>query len=280
MNPLEKFTYSQPQKEKTRFHASDYNKAILDLYLKFKGVPESNPTTWNQVLRFGAGKGVETEALNILKQNGIVANDYDQNVHGGFKMERENVEISGYMDAIHVDGCPIEIKSINTKNAYAVLKYRNNTPRGNYVGQLSIYMDYLQKDKGYLFVISMDGLDTFWMECNKIGDRKYQCGTVTVDLNKEYKKWSKLYHEYVLKDKEPPLNQYTYKYDIDKIDWSTMSSSDITKARNGHKVLGDWEILYSPYKDVIVEKQGASLGYNAEELTKIKQYTAGYSARK
>lgn len=280
MNPLEKFTYTQPFKEKTRFHASDYNKAILDLYFKFKGIPETNPTTWNQVLRFGAGKGVEIEALNILKQNGLVSNDYDQQVHGGFKMNRENIEISGYMDAIHVNGCPIEIKSINTKNSYDVLRYKNNTPRDNYVGQLAIYMDYLQKDLGYLFVISMDGLDTFWMECKKIGEGLYQCGTVTVDINKEYKKWAKLYHEYVLKDKEPPLNQYHYKYDIEKIDWDNTSNSDITKARNGHKVLGDWEILYSPYKDLIVEKQGQKLGYSLDELKRIKELTTGYSTRK
>src|ERR1035437_9288601 len=104
MSILDSFTYKQVQKEKTRFHASDYNKPILDLYFKFKGVSETNPTTWQQTLRFGAGKGVEIEALNILKQNGIVANDYDQSIHGGFKMTRENIEISGYMDAIHVNG--------------------------------------------------------------------------------------------------------------------------------------------------------------------------------
>jgi hypothetical protein len=126
----------------------------------------------------------------------------------------------------------------------------------------------------------MDGLDTFWMECNKIGEGLYQCGTVTVDLNKEYKKWSKLYHEYVLKDIEPPINQYIYKKDIEKIDWDSMSAGDITKARNNHKVLGDWEVLYSPYKDIIVAKQGTTLGYTAQELTRIKELTTGYSSKK
>lgn len=282
-NPLENFTYRQPAKAKIRFHASDYSKPILDLYFKFKGIEETNPVTWQQVLRFGAGKGVELEALNILKQNGLVGPNYSQDEHGGFKMTRENVEISGYMDAIHVDGCPIEIKSINNKNAFDIQKYRNNNPRENYVGQLAIYMDYLQKDKGYLFVISMDGLDTFWLECNRmpeLGARVYKCGTVIVNLDQEYAKWSKLYHDYVLKDTEPSPWQYTYKKNIEKIDWSSISDADISKARNGHKVIGDWEILYSPYKSLIIEKQGSTFGYSLDELTRIKEITKGYSSKK
>lgn len=277
MNLLETLTYSQPQKEKTRFHASDWGKPILDLYLKFKSVPETNPSTWRQVLRFGAGKGVEIEALNILKQNGIVPKDYDQEKDGGFKMIREDIEISGYMDAIHVDGSPIEIKSINTKNSVDVRKYEEDNPRENYVGQLAIYMDYKGVDKGYLFVISMDGLDTFWFECHKLEERVYKCGNTIVYLDKEYKKWSKLYHEYVLKDKEPSIWQYRYKKDIETIDWNTISKGDIGKARNGHKVIGDWEILYSPYKDLIVEKQGATLGYTLDELSRIKELTRGFT---
>lgn len=59
-----------------------------------------------------------------------------------------------------------------------------------------------------------------------------------------------------------------------------MSKGDISKARNGHKVLGDWQILYSPWKDLIIKRQGAELGYNAEEITKIKQLTEGYTTWK
>lgn len=273
-------TYSQEPKEKKHFYASDYGKAILDTYLKFKGVKETNPPQWFETLKWGAGKGVEMAMLDVLKQSGVVSKDYNQEEHGGFKMERNGVTIAGYMDAIDIEGNPIEIKSINNKNEYDIKSYDDGYPRENYVGQLAIYMDYLGVDKGYLFVSSVDGLHTFRFECKKFGDGIYKCGKVTVDLNEQYRKWNKLYHEYVLKDIEPNPFQYVYKRNVDEIDWKTVSKADISKARNNRKVLGDWQILYSGYKDYIIEKQGATLGYSIEELEKIIKYTDGYTTWK
>lgn len=276
-NILDTLTYKSEHKEKKNFYASDFGKPILELYFKYKNVPETNPTQWQDTLKWGAGKGVETAMVEILKQNGIVPQDYVQETHGGFKMEREGITISGYMDAKNMEGLPIEIKSINNKNAFDIMNYENKKPRENYVGQLSIYMDFLGVDKGYLFVASVDGLSTFWLECNKVGERLYQCGEIIVDLDKQYKQWAKLYNEYVLKDVEPNPFQYVYKLDIDKIDWKTVSAGDISKARSGKKVLGDWQISYSNYKDLIIEKQGAKLGYSLEELQKINEATKGYT---
>lgn len=277
-NILDTLTYKSETKEKKYFYASDFGKPILDTYLKFKGVPETNPPKWFETLKWGAGKGVEMSMLEILKQNGIVAQDYNQEEHGGFKMERNGVTISGYMDAIHKDlGVPIEIKSINNKNEFDIRNYENGYPRENYVGQLAIYMDNLGVDTGFLFVSSVDGLNTFWFECKRVGDGLYQCGNVTVDLNEQYRVWGKLYNEYVLKDVEPSPFQYIYKKDIEKIDWKSLSSSDISKARTGKKVIGDWQITYSPYKDLIIKKQGAELGYSLAELERINELTKGYT---
>jgi hypothetical protein len=279
-NILDTLTYKQDFKEKKYFYASDFGKPILDTYLKFKGVPETNPAQWYETLKWGAGQGVEASMLTILKQNGIVREDYDQKEHGGFKMERNGVTISGYMDAIHNNGSPIEIKSINNKNEFDIRNYANGYPRENYVGQLSIYMDNLGVDTGYLFVASIDGLNTFWFECKKVSDGIYKCGNVTVDLNEQYRVWGKLYTEYVLKDIEPSPNQYIYKRNIEEIDWKTVSAGDISKARNGHKVLGDWQIIYSSYKDYIIKKQGSELGYSLAELSRIKELTDGYTTWK
>lgn len=279
-NILETLTYKTEQKEKKHFYASDYGKPILDTYLKFKGVPETNPPKWFETLKWGAGKGVEEAMLGVLKQNGIVNQNYNQEEHGGFKMERNGITIAGYMDAVHVNGNPIEIKSINNKNDFDIKSYEDGYPRENYVGQLSIYMDNLGVDTGYLFVSSVDGLHTFWFECKKQSDGVYKCGNVIVDLNEQYRKWNKLYHEYVLKDIEPNPFQYIYKRNIDEIDWKSVSKSDISKARNNRKVLGDWQVLYSGYKDYIIEKQKATLGYTIEELEKIIKYTEKYTTWK
>lgn len=280
-NPLPNLKYEDtPRKDDNVFHASDFGKPILDIYYRLTGVPKSNPPHWYDTLKWGAGLGVESAMLKLLKYNKIVAEDYDQNVQGAFSVEREGITLNGHMDAISLTGFPIEIKSINNKNIIDVKNYENQTPKENYVGQLAVYMDILGVDTGYLFACTIDGLSTFWFECKRIKDRQFQCGTVTVDLDKEYKKWAKLKTEYVDKQIQPPVNQYLYKRDIDTIDWTKVSDGDISKARNGHKVLGDWQIIYSPWKDRIIKEQGAELGYNAEEITKIKEYTKGYSSKK
>lgn len=268
-----------PRPDDNVFHASDYSKPILDIYYRITGVPKTNPPEWYDTLKWEAGKGVELGMLKLLKYNGIVDKDYDQNVQGAFSVEREGVTINGHCDAININGEPIEIKSVNNKNAMDIKAYEENNPRENYVGQLAIYMDILGKDKGYLFACSIDGLNTFWFECNKIGERKYKCGNVEVDLDKEYKKWSKLKKEYIDKGIEPSPWQYVYKRDVDKINWKEVSASDISKARNGHKVLGDYQVSYSPYKNLIIERQGSELGYTLEELEKINVYTKGYTSK-
>lgn len=280
-NPLPNLKYQDTARpDDNKFHASDFGKPVLDIFYRITGVAKTNPPQWNDTLKWEAGKGVELGMLKLLKYNGIVAEDYDQNDQGAFSVVREGVTVNGHMDAISKQGYPIEIKSINNKNAIDIMNYENQTPKENYVGQLAVYMDILGVDTGYLFACTIDGLSTFWFECRRIGDRRYQCGTVTVDLDKEYKKWSKLQKEYIDKNVEPSPNQYQYKRDIDKIDWAKVSKGDISKARNGHKVLGDWQILYSPWKDLIIKRQGAELGYNAEEITKIKQLTEGYTTWK
>jgi len=258
------------------FHASDYGKSIYDIYCSFKEIEPTNPVQWYDTLKWGAGLGVEDKMLQVLKDSGVVQEDYDQNVHGGGLMEREGVKITYHMDAVTKEGLPIEIKSINNKNAFDIRSYEENTPRESYVGQLSTYMDALGVDKGYLFVASIDGLHRFWLECKHIKDRLYQCGTVTVDLDKHYNKLAKLYNENIVKDIEPEPD-IIYKYDVKEIDWKTISKNEISKARNGHKVIGDWQVLYSPYKNRIIEKQGETLGYTNDELSYILEQTSGYT---
>lgn len=275
-----KFTYKEESRIKSAFYASDVLKPNLDLYFSLTNEPKTNPVKWSDTLKFGAGNGVEMQLLKVLKMNGIVPEDYDQKEHGRIEIERNGIKINGYIDAKTVDGEPIEIKSINNANKFDILKYENGNPRESYVGQLSIYMDALGKDLGYLFVASIDGLHYFVFECKRMSKRKFKCGKVIIDLDKEYERWSNLYNNYVVKNILPDVNEYVYKHDVDTIDWDNVSVSEISKARNGHKVLGDWQVLWSPWKDKIIELQGSTLGYTNKELSTILEKTKGYSSRK
>lgn len=277
---LDKLLYVEVPKVRKNFYASDFDKADLDLFFSWTGEPKTNPPKWYDTLRWGAGNGVEAKMLEILKMNGIVDENYDQKEHGGFKIEREGITISGYTDARTKDGKPIEIKSINNKNSKDILDYTNGYPRKNYVGQLAIYLDALGKDEGYLFASSIDGLNRFWFVCKKIGEGKYKCGEVVVDVYEQYRHWAKLYRENIVPNVMPDLFQYVYKKDVNEIDWTKVPVSKISLARNNKAVIGDYQLSYSDWKDKIIHLQGATPGYTNAELEIILEKTKGYTTWK
>lgn len=267
------------RRENDEFHASDMLKPNLDIYWSFTEEPKTNPPTWNETLKWGAGLGVEAQILMIMKQCGWVADSYDQEEED-MMIKREGIKVSCHADAIHVDGFPIEIKSVNNKNYYDIKNYREGNPRENYVAQLAVYMDALGKERGYLFVATVDGLDYFLMPCFKIGEGVYKCGNVEVNIYDEYKRFAKLYEENIKPKKLPDIWQYRYKYDLNDIDWRELPNSQISKARTNKRVIGDWQVQYSDWKDKIIELQGTTPGYTDEEIELINELTDGYTTWK
>lgn len=266
---------------KKNFSASDYGKLGIDLWFAFKGVPQSNPPEWYDRVKFGAGEGAELEILQALKDSDFVDEFYDQDFDGRIEADIDGITVTGYMDAWAKWGVPIEIKTINNKNSFDIANYSNGQPRENYVGQLAFYMEANNVEKGVLLVVSVDGLHRFWLDAEKIGEKQYKCGNVVVDLSQQIARWKRI--QELLKEDEPSeglIWEKVYKYPVEEIEWDKVSNNDISKARNGHKVIGDWEILYSPYKDLILELQGQEPGYTPEEMKYIKEVTKGYTSKK
>lgn len=279
---LEKLISKNRSQVRHGIHASDFGKPALDLYFRMIGEPETNAPEWYEKLKWGAGLGVEAELLQVLKDSGIVPDEYEQDVHGVISKEIEGILFTGHMDgntSLDQTGIPIEIKSINNKNLWDIKKYEDNNPRENYVGQLSMYMYLTGSPTGYLFVASVDGLSRFFFECKDIGGGKYKCGNITVDIKSEVERLIKLYKENVVPKVMPDIWQYKYKYDIETLDWKSVSNDKISKARNNKAVIGDWEIQYSNWKDKIIELQGTQAGYSLEELARIKELTTGYTTK-
>jgi hypothetical protein len=282
--PLKDMKVKYDFRQKRNFSPSDFGKPTLDIYFAFKGVVPTNETLWYETLKWGAGHGVEAAMLEILKYNGIVWEHYDQDFDGlietTLKIGENVLPIKGFTDArvIKVDE-PIEIKSINNKNIMDVRDYDANKPRKNYVGQLAMYMEFLKKDRGHLFVASIDGLHRYWFECRKIAPGKYQCGEVVVDVHEEFERWSKIW-TMLQNGESPDIWEYRYKHPIEEVNWKALSTDKVRKARSGEAVVGDWQISWSPYKDLIVQLQGETLGYTFAELEKIKELTKGYTSKK
>lgn len=279
---LERLVTKKRDRPRTGIHASDFGKPSLDLFFRMTGVEETNPTQWNDKIKWGAGLGVEKELLQVLKDSNIVPEEYDQDVHGLISKEIGGILFTGHMDgntSLDQTGEPIEIKSINNKNAFDIEKYRNNNPRENYVGQLAMYMFLTKAKKGHLFVSAVDGLSNFYFECNDIGNYTYKCGNTVVDVGTEVKRLIKLYKDHVVPNKMPDIWEYRYKYPILEIDWNNVSNSKISLARNNKAVIGDYQIVYSNWKDLIVQLQGETLGYTPEEISKIKELTKNYTTK-
>ncbi len=285
---LETLRINSEQREKKSFHCSDYGKSALDLFFAFKGIGKTNPAEWYDQVKWGAGSGAEVYMLKALIDSGYVNESYDQDFDGRVEFTiSEGIPVTGYMDAVFNakhNGEPVEIKTINNKNAWDIKKYESNYPRENYVGQLSMYQHFLKKDIGHLFVCAIDGLSRFWFDNVKQSNGVYKCGNTTVDLQKEFDRWSKIWK--ITKEfKSSPeelvpkefLWEYRYKIPISEIDWTKVSAGDISKARNNQKVIGDWQVLYSDWKDLIIRLQGDTPGYTPEELIIIKEKTTGYT---
>jgi hypothetical protein len=287
---IPKLIRKEEERPKTAFGASDFGRMAFDIYHTFIGTPKTNPNQWNNYLKMSAGKGVELEMIKVLKDSGIVAQDFDQDKAEVYTMERTGVPIRMRMDAIVTGGedllvgAPLEIKSINNKNAFDIKKYAEGFPRENYVGQLAIYQDCLNKDTGYLFVASIDGLNYFMFDSKKTGEGKYQCGMTQVDINKEYERWAKIWACVQSKTEPDPFEFGRYKIPVEEVDWHKVSKTDISKARNGMKVIGDpesWHISYSPFKALILKAQGIEVaGYTEDEISKIVELTKNYTTWK
>lgn len=288
---------------KTACSPSDCGKLEADIWCSLMGIEPTNPIKWNDTLRLEAGKAIELQMIKVLKENGVIAEDYDQDKIPTTEVEREGIKIRMKFDAqakqsilkvedslmpntselIINEGEPIEIKSVNNKNSFDIQDYIEGKPRESYVMQLAMYCDALNQSRGHLFVSTIDGLSYFWFTCNKVSDGVYKCGNVEVNITNEYKRFASIWKKFIDKV-EPNWTEELYRLPIAEIDWTKLSVSKIGEARNNRKVIGtegQYKLLYSNYTDLILEKQGITKrGYSEEELEIIKNATKGFSAKK
>lgn len=277
---LDSLVTKNNSQERPGIHASDAGKPAIDLYFRMTGEKPTNEPTWRNKVKWWAGLGIEEGFIRVLKDSGIVPEDYDQDKHGLVEREHEGILITGHMDgntSLDQTGEPIEIKSFNNMNYQGIKECQAGTPRKSWVQQLAMYLYLTKVSKGHLFAMTIDGNNVFHFECNDLGDGRYKCGTVVVNPEKELKRLIGIYKHNVLTKTLPDIWEYRYKDDIETIDWKSLSKDTISKARNNKKVIGSFEVQYSNYKDKIAQLQGTTLEYTEQELMRIKELTNGYS---
>jgi len=264
--------------QKDSFWATEAETNQFDIYHRWMGTPETNPMTVETKLGLSVRTKVEEAFVDMLDKLGVLIKP-EEGQHR-VEMKREGVKVTGYIDAIIEEEkkqVPIEFKT--SFGRYASNDLQQGIVKTHYLKQLAIYMDFLGVEKGY--IIQANFLDSFLVEdiyqftLVRDGDI-FKCNNIEFNIQDIYKRWAEIYDKYI-ELKIEPESEYRYKYPIDELNWETISPSKISKARTNKAVIGDWQALYSSYKDLIIKQEGSSLGYTDEEIEKIKEATKGYS---
>jgi len=288
---MKKEAEENEMRERVSFWCGESETPAFDLYHRWKRTPETNPMTPEKKIELGFRKLVELSIVGVFRRMGILVESADKEEHRKLyrvEMIRQGIKVTGYKDAIIKEdlmNIPVEIKTSN--GFYALKELESGTPKSSYLKQLAQYIDFDEAPYGYLFQVHFESAflikDIYQFKVEVVkqsdGSKVFRCNKVEFDIWDTYKNWAEIYERYIAPDIEPPL-EYKYKYDIEKVDWTKLSTSQISAARNGHSVLGDWQVKYSSYKDLIIEREGTELGYTDAELKRINEITKGYTSKK
>lgn len=275
------------EKKKTSFWASETESMAFDIYHKWIGTPATNPMQGETLMMLTMRKMSEEATVALLENAGVLLKRFTNDERVYFEWGPNKVPVSGYPDAgVAIDGSEAIVEIKTYYGQHNDVEVKAGRVRLSYLRQLAIYMYYFKMEHGILLMINqgtgeMTEFDLYQIfSPNPNSPLHFICPDNDIEFNLEetFKRWDKIYVENILPRVEPAI-EFTYKYDIYKLDWSKISSSDISKARNGHKVLGDWAVKYSDFKNLIVEKQGTTLGYTNQEIDYIRKVTEGYSRR-
>ena len=271
-------------KEKTSFWASESEIMAFDIFHRWMGTKPTNPISEEKLMMLQMRKLTEEAVVNLLRRSGLLIEKFANDERCYFEWGKHKVPISGYPDAgVKIDNEEVLIEVKTYYGGMQHSKIRNGYVKPSYLKQLAIYMYYFEIKHGILLMINQGTGERFEFDLYQEDSNPYHfiCPDNTIEINLEdvFKRFEKIWIENVKPKKEPRI-ELQYKYDIEKIDWENTPASAISKARNNHAVIGDWEVKYSDFKNLIIEKQHTCSGYSDKELSRIRELTAGYSTKK
>ena len=254
-------------RRKRAHYASSILKCLRDQYWEWKGVEPTNPSDFLGHLKMAVGEAVEKylcyQVFPKLSMQGLHLLGTQVPVEG------EDPNWHGYIDALFYDSFKKEhlVVEIKTKHGAGAdyLWDRLDVPDEHLV-QLGLYLAAvreagLKASGAFLYVLLSDKnfgkmiYVTATLEKNRIlthesfystGERKTL--TCFFDLEKAYNRMREL-DDYLKRDITPPPD-YQYKYDLTPKLLKSLSDSKLLKLAKGEIVCGDWQPLYSPYKDL------------------------------
>lgn len=263
---------TEERHKKTTFWATDFEKDPFELFHRWIGTLPTDAYDAQTALTWDAGKRMEEAIVEMIPDEVVISKQARvEYVHPDFEFT-----VSGKPDLI-VKGdqfnIPVEIKSYYGPSQEKDLKAYK--PRRSYLKQLALYL--LALDLPYGVLMYRDrGVGTIHEFGLYREGTAFSCGPIVFDLEDDFKQWGKLYEENIQRGIEP-TPKYRYKTPIGQIGWKNVPTYKISQVRNGGLVLGDWQVKYSPYKNLYIEREGTCLGYSKEEMDYIKIVTDKYT---
>lgn len=266
------------EKKKDTFWATEAETCRRAIAFKFLNVDITNPISPESLLIMEVGKKIEDVVIKRLHRDGLLISNPDEQER--IDIEREGVKISGKLDGMLKDNIPIEIKSFY--GPYYEKELVAGEPKTSYLKQLAIYMDAKGSEKGALLHIDRGTGKTYLNWLTNEGNGFFSNGPIKIDLNATYRRWAECYR--VMKEENLPNPDFHYKYPIhllpELIKDGTVKKYKVSKARNGHCVLGAFQCIYCQYKDKCVSMQGIGLGYTNAEIEQLRKIDPSLKANK
>jgi len=290
-------------KQKVQFWATDGGKDPRDLYWKITNEPETDPTDFVGLSRFLFGdaieKAVRDQWITSLGPYGVYLLSSQASV-GTELWSGKPDQIIGYKKA---DGSiapmVLEFKTKWGKGSQTLMGMLE--PSEDYLIQIGLYLKdyfrakipmegvlvyYLISDNAAVMGIMLQfccryDLATDSVVCYKV------IGTNGLDRNLDIKVSIGAVEKRleILKidigNNVFPKQTFIYKYPLTQELLDKTNDNQLLSAINGDKVLGDWQIAYSKYKQKHLKLQGSKEGYSQEEIRMLQMaYTKRHPKHK
>lgn len=308
LNILHKMTTYIKRKKRYRFrdtrghYPSNALSCLRDQYWAATGVKRTNETDYLGSQRMFIGSALEDGLVKEYLSNlGII------NVHllgTQVPVGSSNPNWNGYLDALvgiledgKLEKYCLEIK---TKTGFgASLMARQMEPQDSHLAQIGLYLKdlhnkdvtnegillyYLLADSAIGCMVAIhcrynpekDEVEAYFAE-NTQGKAKQVSFKQSIGAIEA--RWLKL--EQHIKDGTCPPGDFKYKHDYTPEYLRTLSDARIKKIISNSAVVGDWQVIYSPYKDKQFEVDGITPGNTMEERRRaLVEYKRRYPKSK
>lgn len=261
-------------RDRRAHYASGNLTCLRDQFWSWKKMPETNPTDFTGSMKMLVGNAIETGVVNSMlsKLHFVGWHIIGTQVPVG----GSNPNWDGYLDLLMAKktetGWEKFVVEIKTKSGYgANMFFEKPEPSPEYMTQIGLYLRDLT-NKGvtnnglFLYILLSDDhfgelvsvYCSYNSETDTVTASHYERGNgtsgelnISLNLATALERWVLL--DKYLHDNVVPPGEYKYKYELTPEFLREVPDAKLKRIVEGTLVLGDWQPVYSRYKDLQLE---------------------------